>query len=128
LCPALGIAIPVGKDSLSMRANWSDEEGADKSVVSPMSLVVTAFAPVVDVAKTLTPELINGDSAFYRIDLSKGKLRLGGSILAQTLSQLGNDCPDFAQPSDLIDFLNFIQAGNEQGVISAYHDIGDGGL
>ncbi|MGP5435339.1 phosphoribosylformylglycinamidine synthase [Psychrobacter alimentarius] len=128
LCPALGIAIPVGKDSLSMRANWSDEEGTDKSVVSPMSLVVTAFAPVVDVAKTLTPELINGDSAFYRIDLSKGKLRLGGSILAQTLSQLGNDCPDLAQPSDLIDFFNFIQAGNAQGVISAYHDIGDGGL
>ncbi|MGE6327586.1 phosphoribosylformylglycinamidine synthase [Psychrobacter pacificensis] len=128
LCPALGIAIPVGKDSLSMRANWTDEEGADKSVVSPMSLVVTAFAPVVDVAKTLTPELINGDSAFYRIDLSKGKLRLGGSILAQTLSQLGNDCPDLEQPSDLIDFFNFVQAGNAQGVISAYHDIGDGGL
>ena len=133
LCPALGIAIPVGKDSLSMRANWTDNANdnggnQDKSVVSPMSLVVTAFAPVVDVAKTLTPELINGDSAFYRIDLSKGKLRLGGSILAQTLSQLGNDCPDLAQPSDLIDFFNFIQAGNAQSVISAYHDIGDGGL
>ena len=131
LCPALGIAIPVGKDSLSMRANWTDNDNGDsqdKSVVSPMSLVITAFAPVVDVAKTLTPELINGDSAFYRIDLSKGKLRLGGSILAQTLSQLGNDCPDLAQPSDLVDFFNFVQAGNEQGVISAYHDIGDGGL
>lgn len=131
LCPALGIAIPVGKDSLSMRANWTDSSEAgetDKSVVSPMSLVITAFAPVVDVAKTLTPELINGDSAFYRIDLSKGKLRLGGSILAQTLSQLGNDCPDLAQPSDLVDFFNFVQAGNAQGVISAYHDIGDGGL
>ncbi len=131
LCPALGIAIPVGKDSLSMRANWTDssEQGdKDKSVVSPMSLVITAFAPVVDVAETLTPELINGDSAFYRIDLSKGKLRLGGSILAQTLSQLGNDCPDLTQPSDLVDFFNFIQAGNAQSVISAYHDIGDGGL
>lgn len=129
LCPALGIAIPVGKDSLSMRANWTDEnDNQDKSVVSPMSLVITAFAPVVDVTKTLTPELINGDSAFYRIDLSKGKLRLGGSILAQTTSQLGNECPDLTQPSDLIDFFNFIQAGNEQKVISAYHDIGDGGL
>ena len=128
LCPALGIAIPVGKDSLSMRANWTDDNAKDKSVVSPMSLVITAFAPVVDVAKTLTPELINGDSAFYRIDLSKGKLRLGGSILAQTLSQLGDDCPDLAQPSDLVDFFNFVQAGNAQGVISAYHDIGDGGL
>lgn len=131
LCPALGIAIPVGKDSLSMRANWTDnnEDGSkDKSVVSPMSLVITAFAPVTDVAKTLTPELINGDSAFYRIDLSKGQLRLGGSILAQTASQLGNECPDLDKPSDLIDFFNFIQAGNAQGVISAYHDIGDGGL
>ncbi|MEN2751960.1 phosphoribosylformylglycinamidine synthase [Psychrobacter sp. FBL11] len=131
LCPALGIAIPVGKDSLSMRANWTDNDkdgSKDKSVVSPMSLVITAFAPVTDVAKTLTPELINGDSAFYRIDLSKGKLRLGGSILAQTASQLGNECPDLDKPSDLIDFFNFIQAGNAQGVISAYHDIGDGGL
>ncbi len=131
LCPALGIAIPVGKDSLSMRANWTDDNAdgsTDKSVVSPMSLVITAFAPVVDVAKTLTPELINGDSAFYRIDLSKGQFRLGGSILAQTLSQLGNDCPDLAQPSDLVDFFNFIQAGNAQNVISTYHDIGDGGL
>ena len=132
LCPALGIAIPVGKDSLSMRANWTDDNAdnnnQDKSVVSPMSLVITAFAPVVNVAKTLTPELINGDSAFYRIDLSKGQLRLGGSILAQTLSQLGNDCPDLSQPSDLVDFFNFVQAGNEQNVISAYHDIGDGGL
>ena len=133
LCPALGIAIPVGKDSLSMRANWTDdndakEDSQDKSVVSPMSLVITAFAPVVDVAKTLTPELINGDSAFYRLDLSRGKLRLGGSILAQTASQLGNECPDLDKPSDLIDFFNFIQAGNEQDLISAYHDIGDGGL
>ncbi|WP_201600679.1 phosphoribosylformylglycinamidine synthase [Psychrobacter submarinus] len=133
LCPALGIAIPVGKDSLSMRANWRDdndakEDSQDKSVVSPMSLVITAFAPVVDVAKTLTPELINGDSAFYRLDLSRGKLRLGGSILAQTASQLGNECPDLDKPSDLVDFFNFVQAGNEQGIISAYHDIGDGGL
>jgi len=129
LCPALGIAIPVGKDSLSMRANWTDDnDNTDKSVVSPMSLVITAFAPVVDVAKTLTPELINGDSAFYRLDLSRGKLRLGGSILAQTASQLGNECPDLDKPSDLIDFFNFVQAGNEQGIISAYHDIGDGGL
>ncbi len=129
LCPALGIAIPVGKDSLSMRANWTDSDTSeDKSVVSPMSLVITAFAPVVDVTKTLTPELINGDSAFYRLDLSKGKLRLGGSILAQTASQLGNECPDLNKPSDLVDFFNFIQAGNEQEIISAYHDIGDGGL
>lgn len=131
LCPALGIAIPVGKDSLSMRANWSDEQ-ANKSVVSPMSLVITAFAPVQDVTKTLTPELLTssalGETAFYRLDLSKGQFRLGGSILAQTLSQLGDTCPDLDNPQDLINFFNFIQQANDQGLITAYHDIGDGGL
>ena len=131
LCPALGIAIPVGKDSLSMRANWSDEQ-ANKSVVSPMSLVITAFAPVQDVTKTLTPELLTssalGETAFYRLDLSKGQFRLGGSILAQTLSQLGDTCPDLDNPRDLINFFDFIQQANNQGLITAYHDIGDGGL
>lgn len=131
LCPALGIAIPVGKDSLSMRANWSDEQ-ANKSVVSPMSLIITAFAPVQDVTKTLTPELLTssalGETAFYRLDLSKGQFRLGGSILAQTLSQLGNTCPDLDSPQDLINFFDFIQQANNQGLITAYHDIGDGGL
>lgn len=131
LCPALGIAIPVGKDSLSMRANWSDGQ-ANKSVISPMSLVITAFAPVQDVTKTLTPELVNssalGETAFYRLDLSKGQFRLGGSILAQTLSQLGDTCPDLDNPQDLINFFDFIQQANNQGLITAYHDIGDGGL
>lgn len=131
LCPALGIAIPVGKDSLSMRANWSDGQ-ANKSVISPMSLVITAFAPVQDVSKTLTPELVNssalGETAFYRLDLSKGQFRLGGSILAQTLSQLGDTCPDLDNPQDLINFFDFIQQANNQGLITAYHDIGDGGL
>ena len=131
LCPALGIAIPVGKDSLSMRANWSDEQ-ANKSVVSPMSLVITAFAPVQDVTKTLTPELLTssalGETAFYRLDLSKGQFRLGCSILAQTLSQLGDTCPDLDNPQDLINFFDFIQQANNQGLITAYHDIGDGGL
>ena len=131
LCPALGIAIPVGKDSLSMRANWSDEQ-VNKSVVSPMSLIITAFAPVQDVTKTLTPELLTssalGETAFYRLDLSKGQFRLGGSILAQTLSQLGDTCPDLDNPQDLINFFNFIQQANNQGLITAYHDIGDGGL
>lgn len=131
LCPALGIAIPVGKDSLSMRANWSDEQ-ANKSVVSPISLIITAFAPVQDVTKTLTPELLTssalGETAFYRLDLSKGQFRLGGSILAQTLSQLGDTCPDLDNPQDLINFFNFIQQANNQGLITAYHDIGDGGL
>ncbi|STZ56041.1 Phosphoribosylformylglycinamidine synthase [Moraxella lacunata] len=127
LCPALGIAIPVGKDSLSMRAGWQDN-GVDKAVVSPMSLVITGFAPVQDVNKTLTPELINIDSRLYRLDLSKGKFRLGGSILAQTLGQLGDDCPDVDNADDLRRFFDFIQSANHQGLINAYHDISDGGL
>ena len=136
LCPALGINIPVGKDSLSMRASWNEisktSGGENKSVVSPLSLIITAFAPVSDVAKTLTPELLTshemGDTAFYRLDLSKGQFRLGGSILAQTLSQLGDTCPDLDNPQDLINFFNFIQTANAQNLITAYHDIGDGGL
>lgn len=128
LCPKLGIAIPVGKDSLSMRANWTDENGQNKSVVSPLSLIISAFAPVTDVTKTLTPELVNAETAFYRLDLSKGKLRLGGSIFAQTLSQLGDECPDLDNADDLINFFNFIQQANEKNLIQAYHDISDGGL
>ena len=121
------MTIPVGKDSLSMRANWTDD-GKDKSVVSPMSLIITGFAPVQNIHKTLTPELINADSHLYRLDLSRGQFRLGGSILAQTLSQLGNDCPDVDNPNDLQNFFNFIQKANTDGLIGAYHDISDGGL
>lgn len=127
LCPALGITIPVGKDSLSMKANWQDD-GMDKSVSSPMSLIITAFAPVQEVAKTITPELVNTDAKLYRLDLSCGRLRLGASIFAQTLSQLGDECPDVEQPADLANFFAFIQAANEAGLICAYHDISDGGM
>ncbi|MDO5651608.1 MAG: phosphoribosylformylglycinamidine synthase [Moraxella sp.] len=128
LCPALGITIPVGKDSLSMKATWTDDNHSQKSVTSPMSLIITGFAPVVDIHKTLTPELVNTDSVLYRLDLSRGKLRLGGSILAQTLSQLGNDCPDVDSSEDLAAFFAFIQEANVQGLIKAYHDISDGGM
>jgi phosphoribosylformylglycinamidine synthase len=88
MCPALGIAIPVGKDSLSMRTTWSDD-GIEKAVTSPMSGVITAFAPVSDVRKTLTPELkhIEG-SVLVRIDLSKGQFRIGGSILPKCIKPL----------------------------------------
>ncbi|UNU74071.1 phosphoribosylformylglycinamidine synthase [Moraxella nasovis] len=127
LCPALGITIPVGKDSLSMKANWQDD-GVEKTVSSPMSLIITAFAPVQDVAKTITPELVNTDAKLFRLDLSKGKYRLGGSIFAQTLSQLGDDCPDVDNASDLGNLFAFIQAASGAGLIRAYHDISDGGL
>ena len=127
MCPALGIAIPVGKDSLSMRTTWNDE-GEDKSVTSPMSGVITAFAPVTDVRKTLTPELKNEDSVLVRIDLSKGQFRLGGSILAQVYKAIGSVTPDVDSFDDFKAFFALVQDWNNRGLIKAYHDIGDGGL
>lgn len=128
ICPQLGIAIPVGKDSLSMRTAW--QEGTeDKSVTSPMSLVITAFAPVLDVRKTLTPELKNiDDTVLVRIDLSRGKFRLGASILAQVYQALGETAADVDSSEDLKAFFALIQDWNKRGLIQAYHDIGDGGL
>ena len=123
ICPALGIAIPVGKDSLSMRTTWED-----KSVTSPMSLVITAFAPVNDVRKTLTPELKNTDSVLVRFDLSKGQYRLGASILTQVYKALGETAPDVDNFDDLKALFATIQDWNARGLIQAYHDIGDGGL
>ncbi len=127
MCPALGIAIPVGKDSLSMRTTWNDE-GEDKSVTSPMSGVITAFAPVTDVRKTLTPELKNTDSVLVRIDLSKGQFRLGGSILAQVYKAIGSITPDVDNFDEFKAFFALVQDWNARGLIQAYHDIGDGGL
>ncbi|WP_168405209.1 phosphoribosylformylglycinamidine synthase [Acinetobacter indicus] len=127
MCPALGIAIPVGKDSLSMRTTWNDE-GEDKSVTSPMSGVITAFAPVTDVRKTLTPELKNLESVLVRIDLSKGQFRLGGSILAQVYKAIGSVTPDVDSFDDFKAFFALVQDWNNRGLIKAYHDIGDGGL
>ncbi len=127
MCPALGIAIPVGKDSLSMRTTW-DDEGEDKSVTSPMSGVITAFAPVTDVRKTLTPELKNIESVLVRIDLSKGQFRLGGSILAQVYKAIGSVTPDVDSFDDFKAFFALVQDWNNRGLIKAYHDIGDGGL
>ena len=128
MCPALGIAIPVGKDSLSMRTTWNDN-GEDKAVTSPMTGVITAFAPVADVRKTLTPELKNlEDSVLVRIDLSKGQFRLGGSILAQVYKAIGSVTPDVDSFDDFKAFFALVQDWNNRGLIKAYHDIGDGGL
>ncbi len=128
MCPALGIAIPVGKDSLSMRTTWSDD-GIEKAVTSPMSGVITAFAPVSDVRKTLTPELRQIDgSVLVRIDLSKGQFRIGASILTQVYKAIGTVTPDVDSFEDLKDFFNLIQDWNNRGLVQAYHDIGDGGL
>lgn len=128
LCPALGIAIPVGKDSLSMKTVWKDDAG-EKVMTSPLSLIVTAFAPVVDISKTLTPQLKwlnNEDSLLILVNLGKG--RLGGSVLAQVYNQIGNDCPNLDDPDLLKVFFNAIQTLNSQDKLLAYHDRSDGGL
>ena len=124
LCPALGIAIPVGKDSLSMKTIWNE-----KIMTSPLSLIITAFAPVSDVSKTLTPQLRAVDnSMLILIDLGAGKNRLGGSVLAQVYSQLGDYCPDLDNPELLKAFFEAIQTLNNQGKLLSYHDRSDGGL
>lgn len=129
LCPALGISIPVGKDSLSMRTTWKDEQ-QDKAVISPVSLIVSAFAPVTDVRRSLTPQLRTdvGDTALILIDLGRGKNRLAASALTQVLQQLGNDVPDVDSAEDLKAFFAAIQQLNQAKKILAYHDRSDGGL
>jgi phosphoribosylformylglycinamidine synthase len=129
LCPALGISIPVGKDSLSMRTQWKDEAGADKKVTSPVSLIVTAFATLADVRGTLTPQLnATEDTSLVLIDLGRGQNRMGGSILAQALGQMGDAVPDLDHPQDLVNLVNAINALRASGHLLAYHDRSDGGL
>jgi phosphoribosylformylglycinamidine synthase len=129
LCPALGITIPVGKDSMSMKTRWQDE-GVDKSVTSPLSLVITGFAPVTDIRQTLTPQLRldKGETDLILIDLGRGQNRMGGSILAQTYAQIGQSAPDVDDAEDLKAFFAVIQGLNADGHILAYHDRSDGGL
>ena len=128
LCPALGLSIPVGKDSMSMRTTWRDG-GVDYAVTAPLSLIVSAFAPVSDARRVRTPQLSHvGHSVLAWIDLSAGRLRLGGSALAQAYGQLGDDCPDLDDPVRLATFFDAIQALHRDGMLLAYHDIADGGL
>ncbi len=133
LCPALGLTIPVGKDSMSMKTKW-DENGEQKSVTSPMSLIITAFGVVEDIRKTVTPQLrtdlglSNEETRLVAIDLSKGKNRLGGSCLAQVYKQLGNETPDVDSPEVLKGFFNAMQTLVREEKLIAYHDISDGGL
>jgi phosphoribosylformylglycinamidine synthase len=129
LCPALGISIPVGKDSLSMRTVWN-EAGIEKKVSSPVSLVITAFGPVDDARLSLTPQLRTdcGDTVLIFIDLAQGRQRMGGSVLAQVHNQVGNECPDLQSADDLKQFFAVIQRLNRDDKILAYHDRSDGGL
>ncbi|MGY4490350.1 phosphoribosylformylglycinamidine synthase [Pseudomonas sp. TE3610] len=129
LCPELGITIPVGKDSMSMKTRWSDE-GTEKTVTSPMSLIITGFAPVVDIRKTLTPQLRmdKGLTDLVLIDLGRGQNRMGASILAQAHAKLAKAAPDVDDAEDLKAFFAVIQGLNADGHLLAYHDRSDGGL
>ncbi|MFZ5556920.1 MAG: phosphoribosylformylglycinamidine synthase [Pseudomonadota bacterium] len=128
LCPQLGISIPVGKDSLSMKTVWSD--GARREVTAPLSLIVSAFAPVQDVRRSLTPQLrIDcGETELVLIDLGGGRCRLGGSALAQVYNRVGDIAPDVDDPAALKAFFDTVQGLNAAGKILAYHDRSDGGL
>ena len=128
LCPELGIAIPVGKDSMSMKTVWQ-EQGESRAVTAPLSLIISAFAPVSDVRKTLTPQLHNSrDTSLILIDLGRGQNRMGGSALAQVYKQLGDVPADLDNASLLKNFFNAIQQLNRQDKLLAYHDRSDGGL
>ena len=129
LCPQLGIAIPVGKDSLSMKTAWREGE-LDKSVVAPVSLVVSAFAPVRDVRRTLTPalQLDERPTSLWLIDLSAGRNRLGGSALAQVYGELGEEPADLDEPARLTQLAAALKELRAEGMLLAYHDRSDGGL
>ena len=129
LCRAIGVAIPVGKDSMSMRTRW-EEGGAEYQVVAPVSLIVTAFAPVTDVTQHLTPELRATDEPSYllRFDLGQGANRMGGSCLMQAYQRTGGRTPDLDDPALLSGFFAAIQEMNSRGMLLAYHDRSDGGL
>jgi phosphoribosylformylglycinamidine synthase len=128
LCPALGISIPVGKDSLSMRTQWR-ENGETKKVTSPVSLVISAFASIPDVRGTLTPQLNNTeDTTLVLVQLGEGKRRMAGSILGQVLNQAGDQVPDLDDAQDLVKLVHAVNALRAQDKILAYHDRSDGGL
>lgn len=129
LCPALGISIPVGKDSMSMKTVWQ-QEGEDRAMAAPLSLIISAFAPVSDVRKTLTPQLRTdkGDTDLILIDLGKGANRLGGSALAQVYQQVGHQPADLDDPQALKNFFTVIQGLIQDDQLLAYHDRSDGGL
>jgi phosphoribosylformylglycinamidine synthase len=129
LCPALGVSIPVGKDSLSMRTQWS-RDGQPATVVSPVSLIVTAFVTLADVRGCFTPQLNRDelDTTLVLIDLGQGRMRMGGSLLGQVLDQSGDQTPDLDDPQLLVALVAAINTLRAQGRVLAYHDRSDGGL
>ncbi len=129
LCREIGIAIPVGKDSMSMRTQWQDDNG-EYQVVAPVSLIVSAFAPVAEVASHLTPQLRETDEPSYLLlfDLGRGANRMGASCLMQSYRRTGGQTPDLDDASLLVGFFAAIQELNSRGMLLAYHDRSDGGL
>lgn len=131
LCPELDICIPVGKDSLSMRMAWQDKDKGPQEIASPVSLVISAFAPVRDVRKTLTPQLVTdaGETVLMLVHLGDpADQPLGGTALAQVYQQLGDQGADLKDPAKLKGFFHAVQALQDAGVLLAYHDRSDGGL
>ena len=128
LCPALGIGIPVGKDSLSMRTKWQDPTGQARQVTAPVSLIVTGFVTLADVRGTLTPQLQPGDTSLILIDLGQGRMRMAGAMLAQVLGQFGDVVPDLDEPALLKALVAAINQLRAAGQLLAYHDRSDGGL
>ncbi|KAK5667244.1 phosphoribosylformylglycinamidine synthase [Batrachochytrium dendrobatidis] len=136
ICPKLGLTVPVGKDSMSMKTKWTDMSDSEKpvehAVTSPLSVIITAYGPVTDARLTLTPQLKTnqGNTILVLIDLACGKKRLGGSCLAQVYNQIGKECPDVEDASMLASFWKLMQAGRSvtNPLFLAYHDRSDGGL
>jgi len=128
-CPALGICVPVGKDSMSMRTVWQDGD-TRRSNIAPLSLIISAFAPVQDIRRTVTPQLrADADATdLLLIDLGHGRNRMGGSALAQVYREIGAEAPDVDNAADLKNFFALIQQLNSAGLLLAYHDRSDGGL
>jgi phosphoribosylformylglycinamidine synthase len=133
LCPQLGVSIPVGKDSLSMKASWKDKETSEsQTVTAPVSLVISAFSLVEDVRSTWTPQLRRveevGESVLVFVDLAQGFRAMGGSALAQTLGQIGNESPDVRDVQIIRDFFDALWQLHQEDIVLAYHDRSDGGL
>jgi phosphoribosylformylglycinamidine synthase len=130
MCPRLGLTIPVGKDSMSMKTAWKSTDGESKSVTAPLSLIVTAYSAVDAIHKTWTPEIkiVDEPTALMLIDLGGGRMRMGGSILAQVRNQVGDACPDVDDIPKLGHFFEAMQKARREGMVLAYHDRSDGGL
>ena len=132
-CPKLGISIPVGKDSMSMKMKWTDQQTNEaKEVTAPLSVVISAFAPVTDIDKSWTPTLRRledvGETVLLLVDLAEGRKALGGSALAQVFNQVGDTAPDVHDSGTIRDFFDAMSQLQEASIVLAYHDISDGGL